>query len=56
MFAGRNKELYVNSEHPPISVSGTNTSPYMQEMLFFEEKRRNKHSEETYNRRHGFIQ
>lgn len=46
-------EVYINKEARPISVSGTNSSPYMQEMLANEEKRSLKHQQDVFERQTG---
>ncbi len=55
MFEQSQKNLYINKEVTPILVSGCNYSPYMQELLYKEEKRSRNHIEEIYNRQHGYI-
>lgn len=55
MFGKSSKEQYVQSATTPIAVSGSNSSPFMQEMLKGEENRRQKQTEEAYNRRQGYI-
>ena len=55
MFGKSSKEIYVNKETQPISVSGSNDSPYMQEMLRGEERRRVKRTDDIYNRQNGYI-
>ena len=40
MFGKSSKDIYINNETRPLSVSGANDNPYMQEMLRGEEKRR----------------
>ena len=55
MFGRTSKEQYVQPATTPLAVSGTNSSPYMQDMLKTEETRRIKQTEEAYNRRQGYI-
>ena len=55
MFGNSSKDIYLNSETRPISVSGANDNPYMQELLRSEERRREKHTDDIYNRQNGYI-
>ena len=55
MFGKSLKDIYASKETTPISVSGCNSSPYMQEMLTQEANRSKHHMDEVYNRQHGFI-
>ncbi len=55
MFGKSSKDIYINNETRPLSVGGANDNPYMQEMLRFEERRREKNREEIYNRQNGYI-
>ena len=55
MFGKSTKDIYVNKETTPISVSGANDNPYMQELLRDEEKRRVKHGDDIYYRQNGYI-
>ena len=55
MFGKSSKDIYINSETRPLSVSGANDNPYMQEMLRGEEKRREKNREDIHNRQNGYI-
>lgn len=55
MFGRSTKEGYVQGHTSPLAVSGCNNSPYMQDMLKQEEKRRIKQNTKAYNRRQGFI-
>ncbi|MDC7293912.1 MULTISPECIES: hypothetical protein [unclassified Butyrivibrio] len=55
MFGKSSKDVYVNKETQPISVSGANDNPFMQEMLRGEERRRVKHTDDVYNRQNGYI-
>ncbi|MCR5669958.1 MAG: hypothetical protein K6G10_03050 [Butyrivibrio sp.] len=55
MFGEKNKEIYTGRETQPISIGGVNDSPFMQEMLRGEERRRVKHDDETHYRREGYI-
>ncbi|MCR4757592.1 hypothetical protein SAMN02910275_00200 [Butyrivibrio sp. INlla18] len=55
MFGKSSKDIYVNKETTPISVSGANDNPYMQELLRGEEKRRVKHGDDVYYRQNGYI-
>ena len=55
MFGNSLKETYAGKETTPISISGCNGSPYMQELLYMEDKRSRQHIEENYNRQHGYI-
>ena len=54
-FSKSAKDVYINKETTPISVSGCNCSPYMQELLYNEEKRSKRHLEEVHNRQEGYI-
>lgn len=55
MFGKSLKDIYISKETTPISISGCNSSPYMQEMLTQEANRSKHHMDEVYNRQHGFI-
>ncbi len=55
MFGKSTKDVYLTKETNPISVSGANDNPYMQELLRGEERRREKHTDDIYNRQNGYI-
>ena len=55
MFGKSSKDIYINNATRPLSVSGANDNPYMQEMLRSEEKRRVKHGDDIYYRQNGYI-
>ena len=55
MFGKSSKDIYINNETRPLSVSGSNDTPYMQEMLRGEEKRREKNRDDIHNRQNGYI-
>ncbi len=55
MFGESSKDIYINNETRPLSVSGANDNPYMQEMLRVEEKRREQNRDAIHNRQNGYI-
>ena len=55
MFGKSSKDIYINNETRPLSVSGANDNPYMQEMLRGEERRREKNREDINSRQNGYI-
>jgi hypothetical protein len=55
MFGKSSKDIYINNETRPLSVSGSNDNPFMQEMLRGEEKRREKNRDDIHNRQNGYI-
>ena len=55
MFGKSSKDIYINTETKPLSVSGSNDNPFMQEMLRGEEKRREKQRDDIHSRQQGYI-
>lgn len=55
MFGKSSDDIHVTHETTPISVSGSNDNPYMQELLRSEEKRRERHRDDIYYRQNGYI-
>lgn len=55
MFGKSQKDVYINNETRPLSVSGSNDNPYMQEMLRGEERRREKQRDNINSRQNGYI-